>query len=190
MHQLWSFTPNDYVDDTGSYLWADALNHLNHPAGISETITTMGSLYLAATTLPQYWLHGDYISALNAMSRGWMHQELAYGRLDRAALTKFFAICTQRYKSQTGGSRWKGNPFHLEGPQLLGRLIAKRIKAAGVGGNLNASMTACEWFARANKVAGVPQAFSQDGDDCEARGALRDHTALVLSPPPLSALSA
>jgi hypothetical protein len=52
-----------------------------------------------------------------------VHQELAYGRLDRAALEAFVGTCCARYASQTGGKEWKGNLADLEGPKLLSRLI-------------------------------------------------------------------
>ena len=65
-------------------LWADALNHLNDPAGLTLTLQTMGDLYLAAPTLPQYFLLGDYETTTAALSRGWMHQELSYGVIDRS----------------------------------------------------------------------------------------------------------
>ena len=113
-------------------LWADALNHLNVPAGLAMTLETMGGLYLAAPTLPQYFLVGGYAAAEAAMSRGWMHQEVAYGRLDERALDRFVGLCLSRHKEQTGGRPFRGNPFYLEGPNLLAALVGKRLAAVGL----------------------------------------------------------
>lgn len=137
-----------------THLWCDALNHLNDPAGVAETVRTSGELYLAVRTLPQFWLGGDYDAALSAMSRAWVHQEIAYGRLDRAALEKFVGLCCARYQSQTHGKEWKGNPADLEGPKLLTRLIGKRVTAAAT--HAGSAQAACELYARVNKIPGAP----------------------------------
>lgn len=93
-----------------------------------------------------------------------VNQELAFGRLDRAALVKFIEICCLRYQSQTHGNPWKGNVADLEGPKLLSKLIGKRVKAAA--SNAETAQAACEWYARVNKVNGVPtMVTSEVGDD-------------------------
>jgi len=141
-----------------THLWSDALNHLNDPAGAAHTLVSSGPLYLAVRTLPQFWLGGSYEAAAGAMSRAWVHQELAFGRLDRGALEKFVGLCCSRYKSQTQGVEWKGNPADLDGPKLLSRLIGTRVKAAATHGAMG--QAACEWFACVNKVKKVPVTFT------------------------------
>jgi len=116
------------LDGVGA-VWADALNHLNSTEGLAMSLRTMGGIYLAVPTLPQYFVLGSVDATEAAMKRGWMHQEVAYGALDARAVECFVELCVQRHQEQTGGQRFRGNPFYLEGPKLLAALVAKRCRA-------------------------------------------------------------
>ena len=152
-------------------LWADALNHLNAPDGLEYSLRTMGKLYLEATVLPQYFVTGDFEAARAAMARGWMHQELAYGALDQTAVESFIGICLTRHIEQTGGRRFKGNPFYLDGPNLLGDFAGKRFRAAEVANKTGAAMV---WYALAHGVEGVSDQFDVGVTEQEARVKLLD----------------
>ena len=122
-------TPTTYSEESKEgwdMLWADALNHLNHPPSIQYTIKTMGDLYLQAITLPQYFLIGDIHTAQEAIRRGWMHQELAYGRLDRYAVNSFIGMCAKAMPT----TRWRGNPAHIPSYILLSEFVSKRLTSS------------------------------------------------------------
>ena len=111
-------------------LWVDVLAHLGDPAERVAARDHCARLLLAIPVLPQYWLHASRADAFEAFDRAWIHQELAYGRLDRDALEKFFAVCDKSHATQTDGRPWRGAEEDLEGPKLMSRLIAIRLKAA------------------------------------------------------------
>jgi hypothetical protein len=106
-------------------LWADALNHLNDPSGVGMTISSMGQLYVKVPTLPQYFLTGDMKSLEEAINRGWMHQELAYGVLDFDAVWSFIEILAKSMPDV-----WRGNPFNIPPFIMLMQFVAKRVRSA------------------------------------------------------------
>jgi hypothetical protein len=105
-------------------LWVDALNHLNDGDGIACSVKTMGNLYLRSTTLPLYFMNNDFIGQEEAINRGWMHQELAFGAIDRAAVTAFIDLCAH----QLNGRPYRGNPYYNPSGIALLRFISKRAK--------------------------------------------------------------
>jgi hypothetical protein len=119
----------------------------------------MGTLYLeaATVTVPQYmyFLIGDHASSTAALTRGWMHQELSYGALDKEAITSFIGICVVRHKEQTGGRPFPGNPFYLEGALLLSKLVAKRLRASA-NPEANKVFNAMAWYAKRFGCAALP----------------------------------
>lgn len=141
-------------------LWADALNHLNDVAGLTLTLQTMGSLYLAASTLPQYFCIGNYESTTAALTRGWMHQELSYGTLDKPALASFIGICFARHMEQTNGRPFRGNPFYLDGPALLSKFVAKRFHASAEASNM--TFKAMVWHAKVHGIEGMDDGFDRN----------------------------
>ena len=97
-----------HTPDGWTHLWVDAFCHLGDPAGVSSARDISAQLYLHVPALPQYWL-GDVLAASKAMTRAWIHQELAYGRLDRDALERFFRICATSYAAQTSAPGYDGD---------------------------------------------------------------------------------
>eukprot|EP00301_Raphidiophrys_heterophryoidea_P010129 c15175_g1_i1.p1 GENE.c15175_g1_i1~~c15175_g1_i1.p1 ORF type:complete len:485 (-),score=88.41 c15175_g1_i1:119-1573(-) len=104
------------------FLWADALNHLNDPENVGYALSTMGKLYLDGITLPQYFLFGSFDEIKEAVARGWMHQELAYGELDPQAVRNVIASCANGLPSV-----WRGNPFYIPAYQLMSSFMSKRV---------------------------------------------------------------
>jgi hypothetical protein len=107
------------------YLWADALNHLNDPLGVIWSIKTMGQLYLEVTVLPQYFLRSDFNGLNEALGRGWMHQEIAYGSIDKLAIRGLIGICAKELPS-----RWRGNPFYVPSLITFQHFMSKRVRSA------------------------------------------------------------
>lgn len=164
-------TPLDTPPDGWTHLWVDAFCHLGDPAGVSSALDISAQLYLHVPTLPQYWLDGDILAASKALTRAWIHQELAYGRLDRDALECFFRICATSYAAQTSAPGYDGDGSDLDGPRLMARLIARRIKAASSEEAAEPDLPQCavEWWARVRGFEGVPALATADetDDECE-----------------------
>lgn len=150
-------------------LWVDVLAHLGDPAERVAARDHCARLLLAIPVLPQYWLHASHADAFEAFDRAWIHQELAYGRLDRDALEKFFAICVKSHATQTDGRPWRGAEEDLEGPKLMSRLIAIRLKAArsDAAAEPDVAWAACEWWARRRGGRGVAPVVTVDETDEE-----------------------
>ena len=164
-------TPLDTPPDGWTHLWVDAFCHLGDPAGVSSARDISAQLYLHVPALPQYWLGGDVLAASKAMTRAWIHQELAYGRLDRDALERFFRICAASYAAQTSAPGYDGDGSDLDGPRLMARLVARRIKAASSEEASEPDLPQCavEWWARVRGFEGVPALATADDtdDECE-----------------------
>lgn len=101
------------------------MNHLNDPVGVGWSIKTMGQLYLEVTTLPQYFLRKDFNGLNEALNRGWMHQEIAYGSIDKIAILGLIEICARELPS-----RWRGNPFYVPSLITFQNFMAKRVRSA------------------------------------------------------------
>jgi len=160
--------------DGWSALWADFLCHLNDPSGLASCLKTMGNLYLTTCVLPQYFLLGNLEAAEHALSRGWMHQELSFGELDRRAVEGLLRMCCHEHIVQTGGRRWCMNPFDLKGPQKLSLLVAKRFKSASVDSHLMDDLQEpMENFGLVNNIEGYDWSkngrFTTHGDVNKAR---------------------
>ena len=72
-------------------LWVDALNHLQDTDAKAISLVTMGYLYLNCVCLPLYLFEREESAIEEALHRGWMHQELAYGALDKSAILHIYA---------------------------------------------------------------------------------------------------
>lgn len=106
------------------YLWIDYLCHLNYPYHKVNIMKSMGPLYGGGEIVPAYLLNIDMVEIdghingiiddryiryigvkkqsssvlLNAVRRGWIQQEISYGRLDRGVIKSFVNHCiTHQY---------------------------------------------------------------------------------------------
>ena len=124
--------------------WADALNHLNDVAGLTLTLQTMGSLYLAASTLPQYFCIGNYGRPPHSTDARLDAPELSYGTLDKPAPASSSASASRGTWSRPTGGPF-GEPLYLDGPALLSKFVAKRFRERG---GLNMTFKAMVWHAK------------------------------------------
>jgi len=79
---------------TNSFLWVDYLSHLGDEQHKKAVISRMGSLYLKGSVFPLYlqdYYSGHYEGDLLSLSlrRGWIQQEISFGKLNNEAVKKF-----------------------------------------------------------------------------------------------------
>ena len=93
--QEWAL-PIDFVQAlplAAGPLWVDFLCHMQQPARLEAVLAGMGTLYASQVCLPLYLHLYDGTQQLSdleeALNRGWIFQEVAWGPLDRAVVAAF-----------------------------------------------------------------------------------------------------
>lgn len=85
----------------GSLLWCDFLAHLHDPAHLPTVLNKMGSLYLDGVVWPLYLEKlargdSDNASVMSALRRGWIQQEISFGRLHISVVEQFICACIEK----------------------------------------------------------------------------------------------
>jgi len=150
-----------------THLWVDFLAHLNDVEGRSQCLESSGTLYWENTVLPQYCLLGSCEKLMEALSRGWVHQELALGRIHRGAVQGLLRIvCYTLVEQAYFVTTIERKPWQWLGLRVLRSFIEKRVRLCdgwdelpvirSMNDGWESVWSIPHWFAKVNNIKLVP----------------------------------